>query len=120
MVPHAVLALLLAASIAAPATGTAILPSEKLTDAEALAAAAGRILGAASLCGHITCARMHADIDRVNALLEKVIADDDELTSASQMFWEGVDEGGEALASGETDCLRAEAKLIEMERHLPP
>jgi hypothetical protein len=109
-VAAAALALLLAASPAAPD------PEDTMTDAEALSAAAGGILGAASVCRSITDERLNAATTQVARLVTAVMTDPDELTSAHALFVENASAGKLAVASGATDCGTVERSLTTLER----
>jgi hypothetical protein len=107
-VAAAALALLLAAS---PSPET----EDNLTDAEALSAAAGGILGAASVCRVISDARLNAATDQVARLVTAVMTDPDELTSAHALFIENAGAGKLAVTSGATDCGTVEKSLTTLE-----
>jgi hypothetical protein len=108
-VAAAALAVLLAAS---PTPDT----DDTLTDAEALSAAAGGILGAASVCRAISDARLNAATDQVARLVTAVMTDPDELTSAHALFVENASAGKLAVTSGATDCRTVERSLTTLER----
>jgi branched-chain amino acid transport system substrate-binding protein len=98
--------------VAAPDVGD----EPDLTDAEMLSTAAGGILGAAAMCREIPGDRVKAAADQVDTLVSAVIGDDDELTSANELFIKSAGEGKAALASGRTDCRTVEAALTRLER----
>ena len=108
-VAAAALALLLAASPSPE-------PEDTLTDAEALSAAAGGILGAASVCRAISDARLNAATDQVARLVTAAMTDPDELTSAHALFIENASAGKLAVTSGTTDCGTVEKSLTTLER----
>ena len=87
-----------------------------LTDAEALSAAAGGILGAAAVCRQISDARLNAATDKVSLLVSAVMTDPDELTSAHALFLENASAGKLAVASGQTDCGTVEQSFSTLER----
>lgn len=87
-----------------------------LTDAEALSAAAGGILGAAAECREISEDRLSAATDRVAALVSVVLGDPDELTSAHALFIENANKGKRAVVTGQTDCGTVERSLVVLER----
>lgn len=86
------------------------------TDAEALSAAAGGILGAAAECQQISDARLTAATDRVAVLVTAVMSDPDELTSAHTLFIENASAGKRAVVTGQTDCGTVEKSLALLER----
>ena len=87
-----------------------------LTDAEILSAAAGSILGAAAMCTDtISGDRLSAATDKLATLLSATVTDDDELTSAQQMFVENASAGKHAVETGRTDCRTVEASLVKLE-----
>ncbi len=87
-----------------------------LTMAEQLSAAAGTILGAAAMCRDISGARLSSATGKVAALVSAVVTDDDELTSAQQMFAENASAGKRAVESGRADCHAVEASLAKLEQ----
>lgn len=91
-------------------------PEESWTDAEALSAAAGGILGAAAVCKQITDARLNAATDKVSLLVSAVMTDPDELTSAHALFIENASAGKLAVTSGQTDCGTVERSLSTLEK----
>jgi hypothetical protein len=91
-------------------------PEENMTDAEALSAAAGGILGAASVCRVISDARLSAATHQVARLVTAVMTDPDELTSAHALFVENASAGKLAVTSGATDCGTVEKSLTTLER----
>ena len=92
--------------------------AEELTDAQAMAVGAGRLLGAAGLCNQIAPSRVRDAVAKVNRLIEEIVADDDELTSAQAMYADGIVEGKQSLNDGRTDCRTIEAGLKRLERAL--
>jgi hypothetical protein len=103
------MAVLMAASPAAE-------PEADLTDAEALSAAAGGILGAAAQCKQISDTRLNAATDKVSLLVSAVLTDPDELTSAHALFLENASAGKLAVASGATDCGTVERSFGTLEQ----
>jgi hypothetical protein len=88
-----------------------------LTNAEILSAAAGSILGAAAMCTDtISGDRLSAATDKLTVLLSAAVTDDDELTSAQQMFVENAGAGKRAVETGRTDCRTVEASLAKLEQ----
>ena len=119
MTPHLAVALLGATLIGSPDSGTTTPPgSVPATKAETFAAAAGQVLGAASACDKIEQGRLDAAARRVGETVQGEVDDDDELTSAHDMFVESVAAGRRSIASGDIDCDAAEAKLAELERSI--
>ncbi len=115
MAPHLapVLAgLLLVASPGAENDGNEV----PLTTAEQLSAAAGTILGAAAMCSHISGERVTSATGKVAALVSAVVTDDDELTSAQQMFAENASAGKQAVETGRADCRAVEASFAKLEQ----
>jgi hypothetical protein len=91
-------------------------PDSDLTDAEALSAAAGGILGAAAVCRQISDDRVNAATETVALLVSAVMTDPDELTSAHALFIENASAGKLAVARGQTDCGKVEQSLGMLER----
>jgi hypothetical protein len=87
-----------------------------LTNAEMLSAAAGGILGAAAMCGDISNERLTAATGKVALLVSASVNDDDELTSAQQMFAANAGVGKAAVESGRADCRTVEASLTKLEQ----
>jgi branched-chain amino acid transport system substrate-binding protein len=112
MHPIFLAALLMAAS--PDPDGTAI--DNPLTDAETLAASGGEIVGAASACPGISAQRLSAATDKVSDLVAAAISDDDELTSAAELFRDHAALGKSAVERGDVDCGRAAASLAGLER----
>jgi hypothetical protein len=90
--------------------------SEELTDAQAIAVGAGRLLGAAGSCNSIPPARLDAVSVQVNRLIEEIVGDDDELTAAHTMYADALVEGKQSLADGKTNCRAVETGLKRLER----
>ena len=99
-----------------PDSGTTTPPAESGgTKAETFAAAAGQVLGAASACD-IDKSRLDAAAGKVGDVVEGTIQDQDELTSAHDLFVEAVAAGRKSVASGETNCEAAESQLTDLEQ----
>jgi hypothetical protein len=118
MVPHLALALAGVTLIGSPDSGSTTPPNETppVTRAETLAASAGQVLGAASACDKIAKGRLDTAAQSVGEAVQGEVDDDDELTSAHDMFVEGVAAGRRSIASGDVDCEAAAARLADLER----
>jgi hypothetical protein len=81
-----------------------------------LSTAAGGILGAAAVCREIPGERVTTAAEKLDTLMARVIADDDELTSANELFIRSAGEGKAAVETGRTDCVTVEASLTKLER----
>jgi len=90
--------------------------SEELTDAQAIAVGAGRLLGAAGSCKSIPQLRIDTAAAQVNRLIEEIVGDDDELTAAHTMYADGLVEGKQSLTDGKTNCRAVETGLKRLER----
>jgi hypothetical protein len=119
MALHLAIALLGATLIGSPESGTTMPPaSTPATRAETFAAAAGQVLGAASACDKIGQDRLDSAAHQVGETVQGEVDDDDELTSAHDMFVDNVAAGRRSVASGDIDCDAADAKLAELERSI--
>lgn len=117
MAIHLAIALAAATLIGSPNSGTTSPPSDApATKAETFAATAGQVLGAASACDKIEKGRLDAAAHQVGQAVQGQVADDDELTSAHDMFNSGVAAGRQSVQNGETDCTAAAVRLADLER----
>jgi hypothetical protein len=91
-------------------------PGSELTDAQAFSAAAGKIIGAASVCDSISKDRVSTAAEKASSLTSSVAADDDELTSAQQLFSDAADVGKQAVKSGNANCSAVEVSLAKLEQ----
>ena len=96
--------------------GGAQKPGPELTDAQAFSAAAGKIIGAASACDTISKERVSAATEKASSLTSSVAADDDELTSAQELFTDAADVGKAAVKSGNANCSTVEVSLAKLEQ----
>jgi len=96
--------------------GGAQKPGPELTDAQAFSAAAGKIIGAASACDTISKERVSAATEKASSLTSSVAADDDELTSAQELFTDAADVGKAAVKSGNASCSTVEVSLAKLEQ----
>ena len=116
---HLAIALLSATLIGSPESGTTVPPGNMPpTKAETFAATAGQVLGAASACDKIEQGRLDTAAHRVGETVQDEVDDDDELTSAHDMFVDSIAAGRRSIASGDVDCDAAEARLAELERSM--
>jgi len=111
-----VLALAALTLAAADGGGSLESSSEELTDAQAIAVGAGKLLGAAGSCQNIPQARIDAAAAQVNRLIEEIVGDDDELTAAHTMYSDALVEGKQSLTDGKTTCRNVETGLKRLER----
>ena len=119
MALHLAIALLGVTLIGSPESGAAVPPgAPPPTKAETFAAAAGQVLGAASACDRIEQGRLDTAAHWVGETVQGEVDDDDELTSAHDVFVDNVAAGRQSIASGDTDCDAAEARLAELERSI--
>ncbi len=111
-------AILLAGAMLAgePQGGTA--PGRPLSRAQALASAAGQVLGAIAMCEAIDTPRIDAAAETVGAIVERSVGDDEELRAAKALFKKGVAAGGHAVSTGQRDCGAAETDFLAMERSI--
>jgi hypothetical protein len=117
MALHLAIALAGATLIGSPESGATMPPGDApTTRAEALAASAGQVLGAASACDKVEKDRLDAAAHKVGEAVQGEVSDDDELTSAHDMFVEAVVAGRRSVTSGSTDCDAAAAQLADLER----
>jgi hypothetical protein len=117
MALHLAIALAGATLIGSPESGATLPPGgAPATKAETLAAAAGEVLGAASACDKIEKDRLDAAAHKVGEVVQGEVDDNDELTSAHEMFVEAVAAGRESVTNGNTDCEAAAAQLADLER----
>ena len=89
--------------------------AQTLSDAEALSAVAGTILGAAAACATIDRDRVVAASRKVSAFVLSSTSDADEIDSAWQLFAENLATGKAAVTSGVSDCRKVEAALSALE-----
>lgn len=119
MALHLAIALLGATLIGSSQSGTTMSPGDTPpTKAEIFAAAAGQVLGAASACDKIEQGRLDAAAHRVGETVQDEVDDDDELTSAHDMFVDSAAAGRRSIANGDIDCDAAETRLAELERSI--
>ena len=113
------IALVGATLIGSPESGTTMPPGDTPpTKAETFAAAAGQVLGAASACDKIEQDRLDNAAHQVGETVQGEVDDDDELTSAHDMFVDSVAAGRRSVTNGDMDCDAAAAKLVELERSI--
>ncbi len=101
-----------------PETGATTPPDQQLGRAQALASAAGQVLGAISMCDGIESPRIFAAADKIEEILESSVAGDKELRTAKTLFRNGVAEGGHSVSIGKQDCGAAETDFLAMERSI--
>ena len=117
MALHLAIALAGATLIGSPESGGTLPPGDiPATKAETFAASAGQALGAASACDEIEKGRLDAAAQKVGDAVQGEVGDNDELTSAHDMFVEAVADGRRSVTSGNTDCEAAAAQLADLER----
>ncbi len=97
-------------------SGEAQNPGPELTDAQAFSAAAGKIIGAASACDTISKERVSAAAEKASSLTSSVAADDDELTSAQELFNDAADVGKAAVKNGNASCSAVEVSFAKLEQ----
>jgi hypothetical protein len=88
----------------------------ELTEAQAFSAVAGKIVGAASACDTIDKDRVSAAAQKVPEITSSVVADDDELTTAQQLFNDATEYGKAAVESGSASCSTVETSLAKLEQ----
>lgn len=120
MLHHLFLAAAGALLMASPDSGEMSAPNDKLTEAEAISAAAGSVLGAAAACEQISKDRIDETASHVADLVAATASDDDELTSAKQLFDDNAAAGQDAVRKGEADCGSIEASLASLEKAAQP
>jgi hypothetical protein len=111
-------ALLFAAPTLAQEDSQAAAPkaAPELTDAQAFSAVAGKIVGAASACDTIDKHRVSAAAEKASKIASSVVTDDDELTSAQQLFDDATEFGKAAVKNGSTTCSTVEVSLAKLEQ----
>jgi hypothetical protein len=117
MILHLALALAAATLIAAPNEGTSAQPVQWGRQGQDLLAA-GRILGAATMCSDIPEGRINAAADKISAIVDKSVKTNADVDAARATFRTGAATGRNAIQSGEFDCVQADAALKRMERNL--
>src|SRR4051794_36157166 len=88
---------------AAPPDDQAIAPPQ-LSDAEALSAVAGKIIGAATMCDQIGRDRVSAATNKAAELVSGSASDASEIASAQQLFAKNAAIGKAAVQRGAADC----------------
>jgi hypothetical protein len=119
MPSHVVLVLAGTLLAASPATRIAEPPSDAmqdLTDAQAFSAVAGKIVGAAAACDGISRNRVSAAAAKVEAVAASIVDDDDELTTARELFAAGTEVGKKAVRNGKANCDLVDASLARLEQ----
>ena len=91
---------------------------EDYTDTEAFSVVSGQVLGAATMCDNIAKERVKSVAAKFDELARQSASDEDELSSAQELFRQAFAEGGKAVASGEIDCTHAALALSDMEEAL--
>jgi hypothetical protein len=114
MVAGALLAASPGARVAEPPS-TAMPSDQSLTDAQAFSAVAGKIVGAATVCEAISRNRVAAAAAKVEKVASSIADDDDELTSARELFAAGTEAGKKAVRNGNANCDLVEASLARLE-----
>jgi len=114
----AVLALAGFTLIASPGNDQEKYTPETVTGAEQRLAAAGQVLGAASMCKQIDRARVAAAVHKVEALIDKGVDNNRQYYASKTIFDKGLDKGRSAIKQHETDCRRTGEKLTDLERLL--
>lgn len=121
MIPHLAAALTAVALVAAPYPPTASPPP-----ASAVAFDLGHLLGAASACGMFDQDRLQAAGAKAKRLIRQTVeAQDADELEADDRYRDGMEDGREAVRSGETICSDVEAGLGGLESRqsggsLPP
>jgi hypothetical protein len=115
MVLHLAWALVGATLIGAlgPAAGGS--SDEPSADLQTVVTAAGQVLGAATACDGIPQTRVQEAAANVGQFAQETAASPEELESAHAVFVDSVHRGGNAVASGRTDCDQVTAALAELE-----
>jgi hypothetical protein len=117
MILRLALALATATLVAGPDEGTPAQPVQWGRQGQDLLAA-GRILGAATMCRHIPEARINAAADKISAIVDKSVKTNAEVDGARATFRTGAAAGRDAIKSGRFDCVQADVALKSMERDL--
>jgi hypothetical protein len=87
-----------------------------LTDAQAFSAVAGKIVGAATVCDGISRDRVSAAAAKVEEVASSIADDDDELTSARELFAAGTEVGKRAARNGAANCELVDASLTRLQQ----
>lgn len=112
------LAFLLGAVMLIDGSGGVLQHPAGSTRGNELLSMAGKTLGAASMCKEIAASRIDAAADRVSSIVDRTMENDADVASARATFRTGADAGRHAIASGATDCGKADADLRKMEWEL--
>lgn len=88
--------------------------------AEARLDHAGSVIGAASQCPKIERERVRGALDKMRALINKGVDDNNQYYAAHRIFDKGIDKGKAAIRDHESDCSHAEADLGTLEKELGP
>jgi hypothetical protein len=115
MVHHLVWALAGATLVGALGPGTGGSSDQPPADLQTVVTAAGQVLGAATACDGIPQARVQAAAANVGQFAQETAASSEELEAAHAVFAESVHQGGNAVASGRTDCDQVTAALASLE-----
>lgn len=116
----AFLALAGATLIALPVADSGKYSPQAASAAEARLGAAGEVLGAASMCKEIRRDRLRADMDKVDAMIDKGVDDNQQYYAARNILDKAIDKGKRAIGRRETTCRHAKAALTELEKELGP
>jgi hypothetical protein len=91
-------------------------PDQPTADLQSFTAAAGQVLGAATVCDDIQKARVEKAAARVGEVAKDAAAGPDELNATHALFRKSLREGSKAIASGDTDCQHVNALLQALEQ----
>jgi hypothetical protein len=106
--------------IASPGDGQEKYAPETVVGAEQRLAAAGQVLGAASMCKDIDRARVKAAVTKVEAMIDKGVDNNTQYYASKNIFDRGLDKGKNAVKHHETDCRHATDDLTDLEKLLGP
>jgi hypothetical protein len=99
-----------------PDPGIETPPDQPTADLKSFTAAAGQVLGAATVCDNIQKARVEKAAAEVGEVAKDAAAGPDELNATHALFQKSLRDGSQALASGDTDCDRVNALLQALEQ----
>jgi hypothetical protein len=117
---HPVAPFLAAAIMAATPSAVRAQTDEQqpLTNAEMISASTGLVIGAASACPEVSRERVSAIMDKAAQAVAAAATDEDELTSAHDLFRENAETGRNQVNAGDVDCDQVNVAVAELERGL--
>jgi branched-chain amino acid transport system substrate-binding protein len=112
--------LLGAIAIAAPVIGYSAPTSDRVDSVRQIAAAVGRVLGAASACREISPLRVKSMSDTLSDLITVSAINSDESSAIWQAYNQSNMEGQRAVTGKRMNCAAAERALADLEKTVTP